>query len=118
MFLLIKTSFSSSCFYPFWVETLLVLIPKVDQPNHLKNFRPISLCNMIYKIVTKVIVDRIRPLLHHIISPLQGSFIPGCGTTNNIILAQEMLHWMHKSKQKKGVVAFKIDFEKAYDRID
>ena len=118
VFHLVKIAFSSSTFDPSLAETLLVLIPKVDQPNHLKNFRPISLCNVIYKIVTKVIVNRIHTLLHRIISPLQGSFIPGRGTVDNIILAQEMLHWMHKSKRKKGVVAFKIDLEKAYDRID
>ena len=66
----VKTTFSSGFFDPSLVETLLVLIPKMDQPNHLKNFRPISLCNVIYKIMTKVIVNRIQPLLHRIISPL------------------------------------------------
>ena len=51
-------------------------------------------------------------------STLWESFIPGCGIVNNIILAQEMLHWMHKSKFKKSVVAFKIDLEKVDDRIE
>ena len=68
-------------------EMLLVLIPKVKQPNHLTNFKPISLYKVIYKIVTKVIINCIQPLLHRIMSPLQGSFISSHGTVDNIILA-------------------------------
>ena len=74
---LVQTAFSSGSFDPTLAETLLVLIPKVDNPNHLKNFRPISLCNVIYKIITKVLVQRLWNLLPRIVSPLQGSFIPG-----------------------------------------
>lgn len=51
------------------------------------------------------------------IGPLQSSFIPGCGTKDNAILAQEVIHYMHRSNSLKGTVAFKIDLEKAYDRV-
>ena len=102
---------------PKIAATLFVLIPKIDNPVHLRNFRPISLCNVIYKIITKVMVNRLRPFLDEIISPLQGSFIPGRGTTDNIIIAQEMMNFMHRSKSKKGAIAFKLDLEKAYDSI-
>ena len=115
---LAQTAFSTGHFDPALAKTLLVLIPKVDNPNHLKNFRPISLCNVIYKIVTKVLVNRIRAFLPRIVSPLQGSFIPRRGTLDNIILAQEMIHWMHRKQSKKGAVAFKLDLEKAYDRVE
>nr|XP_029151634.1 uncharacterized protein LOC114925975 [Arachis hypogaea] len=97
-------------------DTLVVLIPKVDNPSRMKEFCPISLCNVIYKIITKVVVERLRPFLQDIIGPLQGGFIPGRGAPNNIIVAQEVLHFMKKTKSKKGVLAFKIDLEKAYDR--
>ncbi|XP_025653400.1 uncharacterized protein [Arachis hypogaea] len=65
-----------------------------------------------------VLVNRLRPHLKEIIGPLQGGFIPGRGTPDNIIVAQEVLHFMKKTKSKKGTLAFKIDLEKAYDRVD
>ena len=86
--------------------------------SFLWEFRPISLCNVIYKIVTKVLVNKFRPFLSEIIGPLQGGFIPGRGTTENIIIAQEIMHFMRNTKSRKGTMAFKIDLEKAYDRVD
>ena len=102
---------------PRIVETLIVLIPKTDQPTHLKEFSPISLCNVIYKVITKVLVNRLRPFLDELIGPLQGSFIPSRGTIDNIIVAQEAINYMHKYKGKKGCLAFKVDLEKAYDSV-
>ncbi|XP_019415559.1 PREDICTED: uncharacterized protein LOC109327034 [Lupinus angustifolius] len=69
-------------------------------------------------VVTKVLVSRLRPYLSDLIGPLQSSFILGQGTADNIILAQEVMHYIHKSKQKKGVLAFNVDLEKAYDRVN
>lgn len=106
-------SYSDKCI----AEILIVLIPKVDQPTRFKDLRPISLCNVIYKAITKVVVQRLRPFLDEIIGPLQSSFIPGRGTKDNAILAQEVIHYMHRSNSLKGTKAFKIDLEKAYDRV-
>ncbi|XP_019462952.1 PREDICTED: uncharacterized protein LOC109361876 [Lupinus angustifolius] len=69
------------------VETLLVLIPKVNNPTSLKDLHPISLYNVVYKLIMKVLVGRMRPFLHDLVGPLQSSFIPGRGTTDNIVLA-------------------------------
>lgn len=99
-------------------ETLIVLIPKVDNPTHLRNLRPISLCNATYKIITKVLVNRLRPFLKDIVGPLQSSFIPRKGTSDNIIIAQETLHSMWRMKGKNGAIVFKINLEKAYDRVN
>lgn len=99
------------------VETLVILIPNLANPIHLKNFRPISLCNVVYKVITKVLVQRICPFLHDLAGPLQSSFIPGRGTKDNAIMAQEVIHYMHHSKSKRGTIAFKIDLKKAYDRV-
>ena len=63
-------------------------------------------------------VNRLRPFLVDLISPLQSSFIPGRGTIDNAILAQEVVHFVHHSRAKKGTIAFKIDLEKAYDRLN
>ncbi|XP_072084637.1 uncharacterized protein [Arachis hypogaea] len=115
---LVKRAFEGEPLNAAIFDTLIVLIPKVEVPSSLREFRPISLCNVIYKIVTKVLVNRFRPFLSEIIGPLQGGFIPGRGTTENIIIAQEIMHFMRNTKSRKGTMAFKIDLEKAYDRVD
>ena len=57
-------------------ETLIVLIPKVPQPKSINDFRPISLCNVVYKVISKVLVNRMRPILSDIISTNQNAFVP------------------------------------------
>lgn len=114
---LVCNAFLTGHFEECLAETLIMLIPKVDNPMHLRNFRPISLCNVVYRVITKVLVSRLRPFLDDLIGPLQSSFLPKKGTSDNAILAQEVIHFMHTSKSKKGIVAFKIDLEKAYDRV-
>ncbi|KAI8563661.1 hypothetical protein RHMOL_Rhmol03G0126400 [Rhododendron molle] len=98
-------------------KTFIALIPKKDNPDSIKMFRPISLCNVAYKVVTKIIVARLRPLLTKIISPFQSNFIPGRSTTDNIIITQEVLHTLRGKKGKNGGMIFKIDLEKAYDKV-
>lgn len=56
-------------------DTMVVLIPKVDHPSSMRDFRPISLCNVVYKIVSKVLANRLNPLLGSIISQEQSAFI-------------------------------------------
>jgi hypothetical protein len=58
-------------------DTAIVLIPKISEPEHLKDFRPISLCNVIYKVIAKCLVNRLRPLLHDIIEPTQSALFQG-----------------------------------------
>ena len=99
-------------------NTLLVMIPKVDKPNFVSQFRSISLCNVIYKIISKVIVNRIKSLLDNIISPYQSSFILGRSIHHNIIVAQKMVHSMSKMRGKQVFMSIKIDLEKAYDRLN
>ncbi|MCI05653.1 RNA-directed DNA polymerase (Reverse transcriptase), partial [Trifolium medium] len=114
---LISTAFETGGFPPSLSETLIALIPKTDCPNNFKEFRPISLCNTVYKLITKIMVNRLRPFLTQIIGPYQSSFLPGRGTTDNAIILQEAIHSMRKSKRKKGDMVFKIDLEKAYDNV-
>ena len=68
-------------------ETLLVLIPKVENPEMLKEFRPISLCNVIYKIIIKVIAIRLKKFMDSLIGPNQCSFIPEKHSSYNFIIA-------------------------------
>lgn len=115
---MVQEAFTTGYFDPAIAETLIVLILKLDHSTNFKEFRPISLCNTIYKIVTKVLVSRLRPLLNDIFGPFQSSFIPGRGTSGNAIILQEIIHGMYKSKKNKGDVVYKIDLEKAYDHVD
>ena len=82
------------------------------------NYKPISLCNIVYKTVTKVIVARLRPYLDKLISPLQAAFVPGRKGIDNAIIAQEVIHSINKKKRKVGYMALKIDLEKVYDKLE
>ena len=84
----------------FLNRTHIVLIPKIQGLETLGNYRPISLCNTIYKVITKIIVARLRPHLEKIISPLQTAFVPVRKGIDNAIIVQEIIHTL--SKKKKG----------------
>ncbi|KAG7547784.1 Ribonuclease H domain [Arabidopsis suecica] len=96
---------------------LVVLIAKVAKPEKIMQFRPISLCNVLFKIITKAMVTRLKEVISKLIGPAQASFIPGRLSTDNIVVVQEAVHSMRKKKGRKGWMLLKLDLEKAYDRI-
>ena len=104
--------------FPPWLnDSLITLIPKVDNPDCTNQFRPITLCNVAYKVISKIIVKRLRPLLHKLVGPYQASFMPDRQTKDNIIITQEIIHTLEKRKYREGGIILKIDLEKAYDMI-
>ena len=98
-------------------KTFITLIPKSKNPKSTNHFRPISLCNVCYKFIAKILANRVKQLLNKIISPLQGVFAPGRLINDNIILAHEIMHSFKKKKGKLGYIAMKLDMEKVYDRL-
>ncbi|XP_031103194.1 uncharacterized protein LOC116006838 [Ipomoea triloba] len=99
-------------------DTFIALIPKTNSPTSASQYRPISLCNVIYKIITKVMTNRIKPILRRLIGHEQSSFVPGRQITDNILIYQEAVHSMLNRQGKKGLMILKIDLEKAYDRLN
>ncbi|KAL0294563.1 UNVERIFIED_CONTAM: hypothetical protein Sradi_6879000 [Sesamum radiatum] len=71
-------------------STLISLIPKVSNPTNVAEFRPISYCNVLYKAITKILVQRMRAILDSLISPSQNTFVPRRSIGDNVLLAQEL----------------------------
>lgn len=101
--------------YPGLNATFIALIPKGEESNTPDKYRPIALCNIIYKIVSKVIASRLNPSLPLIISPEQTGYVEGRQITDGIILTREIIHSL-KHKRKPGMF-LKIDLSKAFDSI-
>eukprot|EP00253_Pinus_taeda_P005455 PITA_05455 len=96
--------------------TFLTLIPKSNNSEEAQGFRPIALCNVIYKIIATLIAKRLKPLLPSIISPEQTGFVEGRQILDGLVVAQEMIHSLNQQKRKGMMI--KLDLSKAYDRLN
>lgn len=99
-------------------QTSIVLIPKIPNPVTMKEFRPISLGNILYKIISKTLANRINPLLTKCISLEQSTFVEGCSILDNVFIAYEIIqHLKCKTRGKDVEVALKFDISKAFDKV-
>ncbi|KAJ9562228.1 hypothetical protein OSB04_007388 [Centaurea solstitialis] len=98
-------------------HTLICLIPKNTAASRVTDYRPISCCSVLYKCISKIIVERIKPVLNQLVSKSHSAFIPGRRISDNIMLAHELVSGYHKSVGPPRC-AFKIDIRKAYDMVD
>ena len=99
--------------------TNICLIPKTVRPNRMTELRPISLCNVAYKIISKVLCQRLKGLLPNLISETQSAFVTGRLISDNILIAQEMFHGLRtNSSCKDKFLAIKTNMSKAYDRVE
>ena len=112
-------SLNSGCLLSGLNETYICIIPKVRCPQKITEFRPISLCNVIYKIVAKVLANRLKEIMLEVISESQSAFVPGRQITNNVIVAFEIMHSIdQRRKGKQGLMAIKLNMSKAFDRVE
>jgi ribosomal protein L21E len=94
----------------------IILLPKCREAVKIQQYRPISLLNVSFKIFTKVVTNRVTQVAQKVISPSQTTFLLGRNIMEGVIVLHETIHEMHRKKQD-GLI-FKVDFEKAYDKIN
>ena len=85
-------------------KTNIVLVPKTNRPSKMSEFRPISLCNVTYKIISKVLANRLKPILDSIILENQSAFVPGRLIIDNVLVAFEIMHYLKKKETKKRAI--------------
>ena len=104
---------------PKFNETHIVLIPKVKNPTKVTQYRPISLSNVIFRLASKVLANRLKSLLPDIISENQSAFMFSHLITDNVLVAFETMHYLNnKRRGQRGEMALKLDMSKAFDRVE
>jgi hypothetical protein len=98
-------------------HSFLALVPKMSVSHTAHQFRPISLCNIIYKIISKILANKLKSFLPKIISLLQSALVPKMNIQNNIILAQELLHTFKSKRGERGLYVNEA-IGKAFDRME
>lgn len=87
---------------PHMADALLVLIPKKDNPENIREFRPISLCNISFKLVTKLLVNWLKTIMEELVLPNQNNFISHSLITIKIIICQEMIYTLMPKMGSRG----------------
>lgn len=115
----VKEFFESRVMLRDWNHTQLCLLPKVPNAKQMKDLRPITLCPVVYKIISKVLSNRLKVILPRIVSPTQGAFVAGRLISDNLLIAHEMIHGLKTDPNCRGdYIAIKTDMSKAYDRVE
>ncbi|GAU22462.1 hypothetical protein TSUD_123490 [Trifolium subterraneum] len=100
-------------------ETNICLIPKCDNPTSMKDLHPISFCNVLYKMISKVLANRLKCCLDKCASQEQSAFMESRSILDNALIATEVIHALKRKTQgRRGELALKIDISKVYDKVD
>lgn len=115
----VKTFFKT-CILPTPLnQTNFVLTSKVPSPTEPTEFRTISCCNFLYKIISKVLVNRLKFYLTEVITIFQSAFITGRSIQNNIFVAYEAFHYLQSHRTANRMKCdLKVDMQKAYDQVE
>ena len=99
--------------------TNICMIPETERPTRMTELRPISLCNVGYKIILKVLCQLLKICLSSLISDTESAFVAGRLISDNIFIAQEMFHGLRTNKLYQGkYMAVKTDMSKVYDKVE
>ena len=110
---------NTSTFPPSLDHSFITLIPKVKSPEYISQYQPISLSNVLYRVYSKVLANKLKKLLPNIVSEQQSAFMTDCLISDNIMVAFETLHYMRNhSTGSTGFMALKLDMSKAYDWVE
>ena len=110
-------SFQSTGFIPTGCNaSFITLVPKKDNPSNLNEFRPIFLVGSVYKIISKILANRIKKVFPSVIDLNQAAFLGGRGILDSILVANETVDYL--KKEKKSGILVKVDFEKTYYSVD
>ncbi|XP_010541224.1 PREDICTED: uncharacterized protein LOC104814739 [Tarenaya hassleriana] len=112
----VKEFFTSEKILKQWNTTLISLIPKVKGADPLKNFRPISCCNTVYKIISKLLVRKLQRIMPQAVASNQTAFISGCNISENVLLAIELVADF-KPRDQAQKALLKVDLSKAFDSV-
>lgn len=110
--------FETGIMKPVIAQSNLVLIPKVQGPVQVSDFCPISVCNLLYKVISKLLAKRMQPLMADLISKAQTAFIPGREISENVILLREIIHSFKRPFNNDDQFVLKADLPKAFDRVN
>ena len=113
-------SFFLSSIFPAKINlTHIRLIPKIQSPQKMVDYKLIALCTVFYKIIAKVLSKRLQHVLQELISENQSAFVPKRAIIDNVLITHEVLHYLKTSKAKERCyMAVKTDMSKVYDRIE
>jgi hypothetical protein len=106
----------NECLPKSFLSYFVTLIPKVDSPFGLSDYRPISLLGCLYKIIAKVLVNRLSKVMNVIIAPTQSAFLKNRNLVDGVLVVNEVIDLAKKTGRE--CMVFKVDFEKAYDSVD
>ena len=99
-------------------KTYITLVPKTKSPTKMTEYKPISLCNVVYKLISKVLANRLKVTLPHLITENQSVFLSERLITDNVLVAFEVMHYLeHKRDGKDCYMAVKLDMSEAYNRV-
>eukprot|EP00253_Pinus_taeda_P015314 PITA_15314 len=96
--------------------SIISLIPKQDSAQTADKYRPIDLCNVVYKIISKGVANRLKPLLPSLVAEEKSGYVEGRQILNNIIKAHEVVHTL-TNKRQMGMI-MQLDIAKAYDKVN